>query len=584
MSRSRADGRGRDFRASIGITILLGSSAALVVGYWSWRALSRADTEPLESPLTLSVARQLVDGPGGLYGPFGGGNPLVLIHAPLYYRLAALTAWPMVRAGIGPVTAAMVAGRLLSVFGLLATVGMAYRLARLDGAPRKAGWWAALLILAGPILSGFPFAVRPDMIGIALQTAGVLLVLSALQANRPGAAKLLLAYAAFGLSVCVKQHNVGAAAISTGLLLAAWMRGRLALGRIISSLLVAASLVLVVYGVEEFATHGRMSQAVLVAAASVGRVHPGDWGHVRIVAIAAMGRTIGLLALLSAARLAAVAARPGLTRRAFAIAGGMLVGLLVGLLPLHLVLIAGGSIAVLDPRLVDLILYAGAISFLLGFVMALLIIPACMAIERWSYPGARLDTALVAFVVAEVVIMAALCRISTGAWANYAIEAYVLASVLTGRALARACDEAPSRRLVVAAASAVLFGAIMHIHEVESVRFVDRLELAELFDRVKRPRSEFFFVDRPEQNRADGRLELVYDDWLYPVFESIGLAEARSLWLDRLLTSGSIQVVVTTSDGPRIAGIKEPLTRLRYYAAMRVGPYFVWVRQSSGAK
>ncbi len=583
MSQSRADEPGRDSRASIGITILLGAAAALVVGYWSWRALSRADTEPLESPLMLSVARQLVEGPGGLYGPFGEGNPLVLIHAPLYYRLAALTALPFVRAGVGPVTAAMVAGRSLSVLGLLATVGMAYRLARLDGAPRKAGWWAALLILAGPILSGFPFAVRPDMIGIALQTAGILLVLSALQASRPGAAKLLSAYAAFGLAVCVKQHNVGAAAVSTGLLLAAWMSGRLALGRVVSGLLVAASLVLVVYGGEEFATNGRMSQAVLVAAASVGRIHPADWEHVRIVVIAAVGRAIGLIALLSAARLATIGARRGLVRRAFAMASAMLVGLLVGLLTLHPTLIVCGSIASPDPRIVDLILYAGVIGLLLGFVMVLLIIPACIAIERWSYPGARLDTALVAYVVAEVVLMTALWRISTGAWANYAIEAYVLASVVTGRALVRACEEAPSRRLVEAAASAVLFGAIAHVHEIESVRYVDRLELAEVFARVERPHSEFFFVDRPGQNRADGRLELVYDDWLYPVFESIGLAEPRSLWLDRLLTSGSIQVVVTTSDGPRVAGINEPLTRLRYYAAMRVGPYFVWMRQTSGA-
>ncbi len=38
----------------------------------------------------LSVARQLVFGPSELYGPFGGSNPLVLIHAPLYYRAAAL--------------------------------------------------------------------------------------------------------------------------------------------------------------------------------------------------------------------------------------------------------------------------------------------------------------------------------------------------------------------------------------------------------------------------------------------------------------------------------------------------------------
>ena len=71
----------------------------------------------MESPLMLSVARQLVVGPWELYGPFGGSNPLVLIHAPLYYRAAALLAWPMARAGLHPVDAARLAGRLISALG-----------------------------------------------------------------------------------------------------------------------------------------------------------------------------------------------------------------------------------------------------------------------------------------------------------------------------------------------------------------------------------------------------------------------------------------------------------------------------------
>ena len=40
-----------------------------------------------------------------------------------------------------------------------------------------------------------------------------------------------------------------------------------------------------------------------------------------------------------------------------------------------------------------------------------------------------------------------------------------------------------------------------------------------------------FFVDRPGFNRVHGRADLVYDPWLYPVFESIKLAEPRSAWL-----------------------------------------------------
>ena len=187
------------------------------------------------------------------------------------------------------------------MLGLLVTVGLAYRLARLDGRSRMAGWWSVLLILSAPILSGFPFAVRPDLVGIALQTGGIWLVLSALQAPRPGVGSLLGAYAAFGLAICVKQHNVVAPAITTG---GSFRRlsGRCgypgdgscpdwssrprswwsSTGPRISD-------------------GWRMSQAVFVAAADVGRVHPADWNHVRIIAIAVLGRTIGLIAVLTAA-------------------------------------------------------------------------------------------------------------------------------------------------------------------------------------------------------------------------------------------------------------------------------------------
>jgi hypothetical protein len=584
MSDSRAKGRGPDRRASFGITIILGSAAALVAAYWSGRALRLADTEPLESPLILSVARQVVVGPGGLYGPFGGGNPLVLIHAPLYYRLAAMAAWPMVRAGVAPVTAAMIAGRSLSVIGLLATLGLAYRLARLDGAPRKAGWWTVLVILSAPILSGFPFAVRPDMVGIALQTAGILLVLSALQAERTGAVRLHSAYAAFGLAVCVKQHELGAAAVGTGMLLAAWLRGRLPFRLLVSSLMVGASITLLVLGAEEYATNGRMSRAIVLAAASVGRIHPADWGHVRIVAIAGVGRALGLIALLTAANLTVVGARAGLGLRVFATGGAVLVGLLVGTLTMQVALWTRGSIAESSQRLADQLMNAGLFALGIVSLMLIVILPTCALIGGRSQPGGRLDHALFVFMSAELVLTTALTRISTGAWANYAIEAVVLAGVLTGRALARACDEAPSRRLLVLGAAGVLLATIVHVQEFEDVRRQEQFELTVVFGRVKRPRSEFFFVDRPEQNRADGRLELVYDDWLYPVFESAGLADSRSIWLRRALTSGSIHVVVTTSDNPRIGGIAEPLPRLGFRPALRAGSFFVWTHEPLGAK
>ena len=121
------------------LTVILSLAAAIAVGFGVYLACGREDTEVLESPLMFSVARQLVEGPWGLYGPFGVKNPAVLIHAPLYYRLAALFAWPIHRAGVDPVWASFVAGRAISFVGLCCTVAAAYRLARVDGARSRVG-------------------------------------------------------------------------------------------------------------------------------------------------------------------------------------------------------------------------------------------------------------------------------------------------------------------------------------------------------------------------------------------------------------------------------------------------------------
>ena len=88
VSESQSAGSRFGGWVSVWFTVVLAVSAAITVGFWLFTALGEADTESLESPLMLSVARQLMVGPGELYGPFGGRNPLVLIHAPLYYRVA----------------------------------------------------------------------------------------------------------------------------------------------------------------------------------------------------------------------------------------------------------------------------------------------------------------------------------------------------------------------------------------------------------------------------------------------------------------------------------------------------------------
>ena len=101
MSEPRSKSR-RGIGLSAWITTVLTASAVVFLVFRVSLGLGEADTDLYESPLMLSVARQLIAGPTDLYGPFGGRNPLVLIHAPLYYRLAALTAWPMARRGCTP--------------------------------------------------------------------------------------------------------------------------------------------------------------------------------------------------------------------------------------------------------------------------------------------------------------------------------------------------------------------------------------------------------------------------------------------------------------------------------------------------
>src|SRR5262249_40148594 len=129
MNESHSTDRRVGHWVSAWVSVGLAVSAAITQGFWLVRAVGAEGHEGPEWPVMLSVARQLLAGPGGLYGPFDGSNPLVLIHAPLYYRTAALLAWPMAAAGVDPITAARVSGRSISAMGLLVTLGAAYRLA-----------------------------------------------------------------------------------------------------------------------------------------------------------------------------------------------------------------------------------------------------------------------------------------------------------------------------------------------------------------------------------------------------------------------------------------------------------------------
>jgi hypothetical protein len=547
------------------MTATLALAAFLFVGARGLLALGTLDTDALESPLLLSVARQLVVGPWELYGPYGEQNPLVLIHAPLYYHLAALVALPLHRAGLDPVSAARMAGRAVSSLGLLATLGAAHRMARLGGGPARAGWWAVLLVAGAPALEGVPFAVRPDLLGVALQSTAAGLVLQALLTQKPRTAVVVGAFAMFGLALCVKQQYLATPVASTGLLVWAWRQCRVERRQIELGLLVAASIVVAVYLLEGLLTGGRMWQAVFVAASHLGQVHPAGWLHVATVAAAVVGKEAGLIAVLLAAGLASLPAGQGLIRLLFR-AGCLVTGSIAALLIVQLVVVRPW---VSGPLL------AAVLSSLI------FIIPACAAVSRRSIAGSPIDAALWALCAGELVLALALSRITTGAWINYAIQAVVFLAVITARALERAAPRAPQFGALapaVLAALAVLAATLMDIKELASRRRAARAALEPVLAYAGRSSSALYFSDEPGLNRVYGRLDLVFDDWLYPVFESLGLAEPRARWLRAALATGPVRVVVLESDNPRVDGIPDDLPALGYERVARTGRFVIWRR------
>ena len=215
-----------------------------------------------------------------------------------------------------------------------------------------------------------------------------------------------------------------------------------------------------------------------------------------------------------------------------------------------------------------------------------LIIPACALLAR-SFLGGWLDAALWMYWAGELGLAAIIWRLSTGGWFNYALQAVVVACVLTARALARAVDGATSCRPLLPVALAVVAVpafALTDLNQVVAKRRSETADLARFLKAVKRPSTEIFFVDRPGANRVHGRLDLVYDPWLYPVFESIGLAEPRSVWLEEVLATGPVRIVATTSSRPVIDGLTHTLPDLGYRQYGKAGPYFVWSRQADAAR
>ncbi len=549
------------------ISLCLAAAAAVAVGRLLILGTSPEDAEVLESPLVLAAARQFTTSPAELYGPFGGTNPYVLIHAPLYYRATGLAGWGLSRVGLGSIVAALAAGRAISCLGFLGTLVAVYHLARLDGGSRWAGGWGVCLVAAAPVLGSMPAAVRPDMLGVWFQTTAVLLVLLAVRGNRPRGGPIAAALVLFALAVCVKQHFVASAAVCIPLLLVRSWRGPVRGKAVERGLALAAAIVLLVYGTEEVVSGGRMSAAIFRAAASVGAVHPTSWHSAGIVYVAFLGRSLGSVALLVGLGLACVHGKPGWGRRCFSAAAGLLMAAVVA------VSISQFFVATLS-QIVFQVLAVLAILFL--------VIPSCAILERRFLVEGRLDAVLIGLVAAELGLAILLCRASTGAWVNYGIPGIVYLSVLLARALDRiVAGGARPVRLgwVAAAAVAPLVSAIgMLVYDLDQ-RKVDQQARALLVARMARPASEFFFVDRPGANRRNGRPDLVYDEWLYPVFERTGLAEPRSAWLLAKLMDGSVSVVVNTSDGRGIEGVAPALARLGFVKRFSLEPvYFMWER------
>jgi hypothetical protein len=201
--------------------------------------------------------------------------------------------------------------------------------------------------------------------------------------------------------------------------------------------------------------------------------------------------------------------------------------------------------------------------------------------------GARLDGLLWLYFLGEMLLVAALYRASTGAWINYAIQAVVFLAVLTARALGRVVEmklRFRSQALIALAALVCLTNAGSAIRFAELRRRVAREALATFLSKDRCDPSVVFVVDHPGMNRLHGRFDLVYDGWLYPVFESIGLAQPRAVWLRRILTSGTIQFVVNTSEAPVLDGIPHSLPQMGYFRKYQVGPFYVWERTIAAPK
>jgi hypothetical protein len=306
---------------------------------------------------------------------------------------------------------------------------------------------------------------------------------------------------------------------------------------------------------------------VIVAARACSVIHPATWQDARSAMLVLPWKCVGLILLLAATALRAVAARRGYRSRLLAAAAIALIAIVTTLTVIQCFAVSPGI--------------SGAI--VLGLVVTMVFfLPTSVHALRLAWQSGGAEIALALYVFTELALTAYLWRLSTGAWYNYAIEAVVLISVLTARVMARAIEHPLSKLATLGFLLAVLAVpafALTDVKEIVARRRTESVLIGKLFDRLDASPGAVFFVDRPGFNRVHGRSALVYDPWLYPVFESIGLAEPRSAWLERALATGPVRIVVASSLASRIDGLSRSLPELGYALRARVGPWFVWVRQ-----
>lgn len=503
--------------AVIIVTGGLGIAAAFALAFQLLIGFAKEDTNHLETALILATGRQFTEGPDALYGPYGGSRLSPLIHAPLFYRIAGLAAWPLWAGGSDPLTASLIAGRVLAFGSTIALLILVYKLGRLPGAPAISGVWAALIVASSVTMLNFPVSVRSDLMGLAFQTGGFLCAINALGRPDHPWRWMIGAGLAFAVAACLKQHDIGMATAAYLGLLVAWTQGRFRLAPILASGVLAVTMTLAYYGIENVVTRGALYESAFQIPSRIREVLPGGWPQV-------------------------VAAWKELVRESAPI------------------LILGAIAFAAAPR----VALGGILEIWLG--VALLIESALSTFCFAGSEGAWTNYAFQAIVLTAILIGRGLGRLfqrpmgrlleSPRAWANLAVVAVavLLLAANTGWICARRVGWRYEDRQAWA-------------------------ELVQ--DKSIAPfcQAETYVGSDPGYNRLYGRPDLTHDEWAYSVVERLGKAPVRSEWLREAIEEGPIHRIVLIGEAEGLPGIPVGLSRLGYRQVAHHGRFHVWDRR-----